>query len=316
MTHVRAPLGPAVAFFWAAWVLAQALGHAVLPWLRLSYAEDGGELGRTGAAAAAAVGALFLAAGAVGFATRPPVVTLAAGLHEGPIVITHEEVLQGKPGSVVRGGIRVRASGVVISNLTILGGENGIDIESAKRVKIENVRIVGAGLDGIHVRFATGDDQGLLDRLPRRVRAGDRHLVLDDDGMSGVEGCEVSGGSEGIVTHDSMVMIGGNHVHGTALRGITMSEMSMGEIAGNTVSAARGVGVYCGDHSECRIEKNIVAGTRSDGSTNLAQAGIGIELNLYASAFLERNVLVGNSKPVAVFDNSRLARERDELAST
>ena len=81
-------------------------------------------------------------------------------------------------------------------------------------------------------------------------------------GMSMVEGCDVSGGSEGIVTHDSMVMVGGNRVHGTSLRGITMSEMSMGEVAENTVLGARGVGVYCGDHSECEISRNVVTATR------------------------------------------------------
>jgi hypothetical protein len=74
------------------------------------------------------------------------------------------------------------------------------------------------------------------------------------------------------------------------------------------------VGVYCGDHSECEIRNNVVAGIRSDGTGNLAQAGVGIELNYYAFAFLDRNTLVGNPRDVSVFDNSRLARERDELA--
>ena len=111
---MRAPLGPGGRVLLGAWALAQLLGHVVYPWLRLSYGDDGGELGRTGTSAATAVALLFVAAGAVGFATRPPVVTLAAGVHRGPIVITHEEVLRGKPGAVVRGGIVVRANGVVI----------------------------------------------------------------------------------------------------------------------------------------------------------------------------------------------------------
>src|SRR6185437_3058094 len=51
-TGVLAPLGQAVALFAAAWLLAQVLGHAAFPLLRLSYAEDGGELGRLGAVAA------------------------------------------------------------------------------------------------------------------------------------------------------------------------------------------------------------------------------------------------------------------------
>ena len=65
-----------------------------------------------------------------------------------------------------------------------------------------------------------------------------------------------------------------------------------------------------------RSTENVVAGTRSDGSGNLAQAGIGIELNYYAFAYLDRNVLVGNPKPVSVLDNSRTTRERDELSQT
>ena len=180
----------------------------------------------------------------------------------------------------------------------MLGGVNGIDVESARRVKIDNVRVVGAQLDGIHVRFG----QVMIQRLRRRL-AGPFAQGVDisysmSEGMSSVEGCDVSGGSEGIVTHDSMVMVGGNRVHGTSLRGITMSEMSMGEVAENNVTGARGVGVYCGDHSECEIRQNVVAGTRSDGTDNLAQAGVGIELNYYAFAYLDRNVLVGNPKPV------------------
>jgi nitrous oxidase accessory protein NosD len=125
-----------------------------------------------------------------------------------------------------------------------------------------------------------------------------------DWGMSSVEGCDVSGGLEGIVTHSSMVMVMGNHVHGTHLRGITMSEMSMGEVSRNTVTGARGVGVYCGDHSECEIARNTVAGTRSSGTDDLGQAGIGIEAKYFAVATLDRNVLVDNARAVASFSNS------------
>ena len=85
-----------------------------------------------------------------------------------------------------------------------------------------------------------------------------------------------------------------------------MSEMSMGEVSENTVTGSLGVGVYCGDHSECTIRRNVVSGTRSDGTDNLAQAGVGIEANYYAVAGLEENTLVGNPKPTASFDNSRL----------
>ncbi len=307
-TGVRAPLAAAVAFFAGSWVLAQVLGHAVYPGLRLSYGDDGGELGRSGVTAATAFAGLFLAAGAVAFATQPPTVTLAAGVHRGPIVITHSQVLTGEPGAVVRGGIVVRASDVTIRNLTVIGGTNGIDVEHARRVKIENVRLAGASLDGIHVRFGQ-----VMVRDCAIVSSGPFAQAVDisysmDWGMSSVEGCDVSGGQEGIVTHSSMVMVMGNHVHGTQLRGITMSEMSMGQVSGNTVTGAKGVGVYCGDHSECEIERNVVAGTKSSGTDDLGQAGIGIEAKYYALATLDRNVLVDNPKALAAFSNSNFER--------
>ena len=130
---IMAPLGPALALFAATWLLAQVLGHAVFPWLRLSYAEDGGELGRLGAAAVAAAAAILLAASSVAYATRPPTVTLPAGVVKGPLVITREETLVGRPGTVVTGGIVVRASGVVIRNLTVVGGEYGIDVRTLEK---------------------------------------------------------------------------------------------------------------------------------------------------------------------------------------
>ena len=130
------------------------------------------------------------------------------------------------------------------------------------------------------------------------------------DGMSAVENCDVSGGSEGIVTHSSMVMVSKNRVRGTSLRAITMTEMSMGQVSQNEVTGATGVGVYCGDHSECDIDRNVVTGTRGDGTSNSAQRGVGIEVNFFADANLKQNVLVGNPAPVASFDGSEISRAR------
>jgi hypothetical protein len=302
---VRAPLVSAIVFFVCSWALAQALGHVVYPWFRLSYADDGGELGRPGTTAGTAFVALFLAAGAVAFATQPPTVTLAAGVHQGPLVITHSEVLTGRPGAVVKGGIVVRASGVTIKNLTVLGGENGIDVQNARRVMIDGVRVTGATMDGIHVRFSEVMIRNCAVVVNGPFAQGIDISYSMNEGMSAVEHCDVSGGNEGVVTHDSMVMVHGNRVHGTGMRGITMSEMSMGEVSQNTVTGARGVGVYCGDHSECEITRNVVAGTRSDGTGDLGQMGIGIEAKYYALATLERNVLVGNPQGTAAFSNSR-----------
>ena len=79
----------------------------------------------------------------------------------------------------------------------------------------------------------------------------------------------------------------------------------MGMVTENHVSGATGVGVYCGDHSECMIERNVVSGTRSDGTGDRSRTGIGIVSNYYALAELDKNVLVGNGRRTAAFSNSR-----------
>ena len=148
---IAVPLRPALALFAAGWLVAQILGHAALPRLRLSYAEDGGELGRAGPALAATVLVVFALSGGVAWAQQPPTVHLAAGVHQGPLVIDRPERLVGDTGAVVRGGIVIRSDDVTVRNVTVLGGENGIAVTSADRVVLDGVTITGARLDGIHV---------------------------------------------------------------------------------------------------------------------------------------------------------------------
>jgi len=94
---VSAPLGPAIALFAGGWLVAQVLGHAVLPLVRLTYAQDGGELGRAGPTVGAAVLVLFAAAAGAAYASRPPTVNLAAGVHRGPLVIDRRRPSSASP---------------------------------------------------------------------------------------------------------------------------------------------------------------------------------------------------------------------------
>ena len=75
---IAAPLGAALALFAAGWLSAQVLVHALLPLWRLSYAEDGGELGRIGPIVATLVAVPFAAAGALWWSNLPPTVHLGA----------------------------------------------------------------------------------------------------------------------------------------------------------------------------------------------------------------------------------------------
>jgi hypothetical protein len=88
-----------------------------------------------------------------------------------------------------------------------------------------------------------------------------------------------------------------------------MTEMSMGEVVDNQVSDALGVGIFCGDRSECDVSRNVVSGTRPDGGDDYSRVGVGIESDFDAVAALEDNVLVGNPVPTAAFGGARFERD-------
>jgi Right handed beta helix region len=296
---LHAPLGPALALFAVGWLVAFLLSQAGYPLLRLSYAEDGGELGRAGAIAAAGVLLVLVGSAATWYVRRPPVVHLAAGVHQGPIVIQRREVLEGAPGAVVKGGIVVAHDDVHIRNVTVLGGQNGIEVDNVGGTVLDGITVQGAKLDGIHVRSA-----GVLikdctiDMLGNDVGQGIDISFNMDMGMSMVEGCTIVGGMQGITTHSSMTDIMDNRVSRTTGQAISVAEMSMGMAMDNEVRDALGVGLNCDDQSMCMFEHNTVIGTRPDtASGDPSRRGIAVLASFYSEASLWQNRLVGN--PVA-----------------
>ena len=301
LLDLHAPFVPAGALFGAAWLLAQALGHAGLPFLRLTYAEDGGELGRAGSTLAALATVAVLVLAGFAWTIRPPTIHLAAGVHQGPLVLDHPQRLVGEPGTVVRGGIVVTSDDVRVSDLTVFGGEHGIEVRNSESVVLERVRIGGATLDGISARRSS-------------VRIAD--CLIDTPGTAGAQGidisfamtvppskverCRIRGGSEGIVSHMAVVVIRDNDVSSTSLRGIAVTEMSMGEVDENRVRDAVGVAIYCGDYSHCMITDNVVSGTVPDPSGNPTRNGFGI-LSYFGSVA----TVGGNDTTLAAFIDGR-----------
>ena len=288
---VAAPLEPALWFFAGSWLLAQVLAHAVLPTLHLTYTDDGGELGRGGYALSAAAPVALLAVLGVAWAAEPPVVHLDGGTIAGPLVLDRPQVVEGG-GAVVRGGILIRSDDVTVRDVTVFGGEIGIEVRDSEDVVLEDVRVAGAAMDGISARRSS---------LVVRDCEIDSPDVAGAQGIdisfamtlppSRVERCLVRGGSEGIVSHLAMVDFRENRVTGTALRGIAVTEMSMGSVDRNVVEDATGVGIFCGDWSHCSISENSVTGTRADASGNPTRAGHGIVSHYYAVAELDDNQL-------------------------
>jgi Right handed beta helix region len=307
-TGIAAPLGQAIALFAVGWFVAAVLGQIGFPLLRLGYAENGGELGRLGAVSALAVGVALAGAGATAYARLPPVVHLAAGIHAGPLVIRHREVLVGAPGAVVRGGIIVEADGVTIKNVSVVGGENGITVDGHHGTTLESVSVSGAKLDGIHVRGgAVRIHNCRVDMLGNRWGQGIDISFTMGYGMSMIDGCYVVGGMDGIVAHSSMTEIANNRVARTGTTGISMTEMSMGMIAHNEVRGARGVGILCNDRSMCMIERNTVVDTKADNAGgDESRAGFGILASFQSEADLRGNELAANPVPMGSVMNSEL----------
>jgi hypothetical protein len=308
LAGIAAPLGQAVALFAGGWLLAQLLGHAGFPLLRLGYAEEGGELGRFGLVAALAVGGALVGAGATAYAGRPPVVNLAAGVHVGPMVITRREVLVGAPGAVVRGGIVVRANDVTIKNVSVVGGENGITIDGVRGTTLDGVSVSGAKLDGIHVRSASVRIHDCsIDMLDNPYGQGIDISFTMGYGTSMIDGCNIVGGMQGIATHFSMSEIMNNHVSRTQVNGISMTEMSMGMIIQNDVRGALGVGIYCNDRSMCMVERNTVVDTKPDSAGgDLSRRGFGVLASFGSTAELRDNELTSNPAPTGSVMNSEL----------
>ena len=303
--QLMAPLRWALGLYAIAWVTAQVFGHAVFPRLRLEYAEDGGELGRRGALTAVAVAAVVVSGLGAAYAVNPPTIHLH-GTIQGPLVIRHAQTLVG---GTVRGGILIRANKVTLRNVTVIGGENGIDILDSHHVVLDNVRIVGVTLDGIHVRRSSVMIENCKITSPNgpRVQGIDISFSMDKE-MSMVEGCTIVGVREGIVTHMTMVDVTHNHIGATSLRGITMGEMSMGAINHNDVLGAHGVGIICLDHSECSIDHNTIVGTRTDPSGDASRAGVAIEVHYFAKAKVNHNTIVASPGGVQAFDQSTVTR--------
>jgi parallel beta-helix repeat protein len=258
-------------------------------------------------ATAAALLTLATAGTAAAWTQRPPTVRLAAGVHPGPLVLDRAQRLVGEPGAVVRGGIVVTADDVVVRDLAVLGGENGIEVRDAENVLLQRVRVTGAAMDGISARRSSVTIRGCA---VHTARAGGQGIDISFAMAlppSRVARCTVTGGSEGIVSHLARVRIEDNRVSGTALRGIAVTEMSTGTVTDNVVSDALGVGIFCGDYSHCEIEANDIGSVRPDrASGNPTRNGFGIVSHFGAVATLRANRLDGG---VAAFIGGRVEHD-------
>lgn len=309
---VTVPLGATLVFFGGFWVLARAFAHARFMLVSPSSADEGGEVLHVGPIAAAVTVAVLAGAAGVAWAAQPPTVHLASGVHRGPLVLDHSQRLVGEKGAVVLGGIVISASDVTVVGVKVVGGEYGIEVDGARRVVLDRISVTGADLDGVHVRRGSVTIRDCtVDSRGNEIAQGIDISYTFDLPLSVVERCTVVGGNEGIVSHFANVRLRANHVRGTALRGITVTEMSMGVVDGNRVENALGVGIYCGDHSMCRIDHNAVSRIRPDiASGDLTRIGYGILVHYGAQAELGGNRLSESPGGVAAVLDAHIEHHR------
>jgi hypothetical protein len=169
------------------------------------------------------------------------------------------------------------------------------------------VTVTEARLDGIHIRRSAVNIRDCVVHSLRSPYAQSIDIsFVADLPPSLIEGCTLQGGLEGIATHFANLRIANNHVSGTKLRGIGVSEMSMASVEDNRVEDAMGVAIFCGDYSHCDITDNVVRGTRPDpASGDLARMGYDVVSHFWAIAELKDNQLSGG-RPSGAFVRGEL----------
>ena len=206
----------------------------------------------------------------------PPgsVLHLQPGLYAGPLVIRRPVTLIG-PATIVGGtdlpAITIKASKVNLADISVMGGETGIFVTRAVSVRLENVRVTGAFRRGIDISQSSVQlHRCQVTQLGSSFAWGIGVVNSMGWAPTTIEGCAVTGGQEGIVSHASTVFIRDNEVHSTTLRAISVTEMSQGDVDQNRIEQVVGTGLYCGDHSVCNVRDNRVRGAVAQPDTPVA----------------------------------------------
>ena len=214
-----------------AWLGAQLLAHAALP-APAAGVRRGRRRARPRRRARRRPRSSRSSLGGLGaaYAVRPPTVHLH-GVVQGPLVIRHAQTLVG---GVVRGRHPdPREPRDAAQRDGRRRRERHRHPRRDSTSMLDDVRVVGVELDGIHVRRSQRDDRRLLDLdASRPLGAGDRHLVLDGPGDEHGRAAARSSACARASSRTCRWSTSATTTIGeTTLRAITMGEMSMGTIA-------------------------------------------------------------------------------------
>lgn len=240
-------------------------------------------------------------------APRTATILVGPGDYSGPFEIRRSLTVRAEPPGTVRlfagdGEAVVSIYGahdVTLEGFVIEGGYIGVLVEESEAVTLVKNRIVGAWLAGIRLSRAQArivENEVLDTRSPygKGIELANTHSrpasVIADNIVMGHA-------REGILLHNAEADIFSNAVIGNGLRGIAVTEMSMGTVRDNTLVQNADAAIYVVDMSVVEVHDNYIAETRP-GPFGLAHA---IRIQYYAEVALRGNRLDGE---VAVLQNS------------
>lgn len=284
-------------------------------------------------APALAVGAVALVAALGGgiASSRPPAVDIPAGAPvgavvdralpgsllrlqpgtHGPVLLDRAITLEGAGGATILGPVEIGADGAGLRSLRVEGGGSGVAVRHAEGVEIDDVTIRGAELHGIEVSDGSVTVTGCVIRgLTSPFAQGFEIRNANGRPRTVVEGCSISSGQEGLVSHVSRVEFLNNVVSGTTVRAIAVTEMSEGLVEGNRVADVAGVALYCGDMSHCDMQGNVVRGVAPNPGLGKSHEGYGAVAWYYSRMRLAGNSFdVSAPRPVRLAIGSKLTRQ-------
>lgn len=212
---------------------------------------------------------------AIRSAPEGAVVRILPGQHD-HFEISRPVTLEAMPGSTVSGPVIVSASGARLVGLQVVGGETGIRVEGADDVLIEGVTVVGAELHGIEVAPGSAIIRGCaIAGLTSQYAQGIEVRNSTGRPRTVVEGCTITSGQEGLVSHVARVEFRDNLIVRTTQRAIAVTEMSEGLVERNEVRDVLGSALYCGDMSHCEFLDNEVRRVGANPLGGAWQAGYG-----------------------------------------
>jgi nitrous oxidase accessory protein NosD len=259
---------------------------------------------------------------AIDAAPARSVLHLKPGLYLGPVTIRKPLTVVG-PATIVGGPdqptVTIAATGVSLAQVDVSGGDVGILVMRSIRVNLEDIRVSGAARRGIDIVLSSAQVHSCEVSDPASSFAWGIDVVNSmgsNRPPSTIQGCRVSGGQEGIVSHASMVFIRDNEVTQTTLRAITVTEMSEGNVDHNRIKDVKGTGLFCGDRSSCNLRSNTVIGAAAQPEV-LADwgAGYGAVVLFGADAYFEGNDFQKVAVPgIGVFVDSAIRKQPVKMA--